>query len=97
MACEKWHDFLHEIKSEKYDEIQKIENFLDRACNSEKPVLCAEVFKFAGIECPTELVGYGWHDPYSLYLDGYFYAYRGGLDNYWHIEFPQPELIEQEE
>ncbi len=95
--CENWHDLLHEIKNKEYSKIEAIEKYIENVCKRREPLHCAEIFMFAGIECPEELVGFGWGNPYSLYLDGYFYSYRGGLDVDWHIEFPQPYFIGEQE
>lgn len=88
------YDLLYELKSESYEEMQRLMSYIDTACLSCDILWCRELFEFLGLECPKALSNYGWYKPISLQDTGYFYLYAGNPDaEYWHINCPEPIVI----
>lgn len=71
--------------------------FVDLIANQEGDVIfLREFMDLAGVECSEEFSGYGWgtDELATAIADGDIYTYTGFLDYKWHINVPDPHILE---
>lgn len=56
-----------------------------------------EFMNLAGVECSEEYVAYGWDtdELATAIIDGDIYTYTGSHDYKWHINVPDPHILEE--
>lgn len=88
---------LGTLTSESYEEMQELMVYIDTTCLSCEVLMCEELFRFLGQQCPASLIGYGWRYPLQLRGKGKFYIYMVRTEYVdqclWGLKCPEPEEI----
>lgn len=59
-------------------------------------IFLREFMDLAGVDCSEEFTNYGWgtDELGTAIADGDIYTYTGSLDYKWHINVPDPHILE---